>query len=61
MAILDYVQDTIELARQQADRVVTPDSRQKAYDAVYAFAQDRPILTVSFPLPCSFPLLPVAG
>lgn len=49
MAFLDYVHHTVELARQQADRVVTPDSRQKFYDAAYAFAQERPILTVSFP------------
>lgn len=55
MAVLDYVNDTVESARRQADRVLTPDSRQKAYDAVYAFAQERPILFVSSPSRC--PLL----
>lgn len=47
MTVLDYVNGTLESARRQADRVVTPDSRQKAYDAILSFAQERPILFVS--------------
>ncbi|KAG8159280.1 hypothetical protein KVR01_010941 [Diaporthe batatas] len=44
MAMYNYVSDTIDLARRQADRVVSPDDRQKAYDSVLAFAQQQPLL-----------------
>ena len=47
MADYDYVTGTIDSARRQADRVVSPDDRQKAYDSVNAFAHDRPLLFVS--------------
>lgn len=47
MAVLDYVNGTLESARRQADRVVTPDSRQQAYDAIWSFAQEHPVLFVS--------------
>lgn len=46
MAVLEYVTGTLESARRQADRVVTPDTRQRAYETVHAFAQQRPLLFV---------------
>ncbi|KKY37116.1 hypothetical protein UCDDA912_g02867 [Diaporthe ampelina] len=44
MAVYDYVSGTIDSARRQADRVVSPRDRQKAYDSVLAFAQEQPLL-----------------
>ncbi|POS71432.1 hypothetical protein DHEL01_v210180 [Diaporthe helianthi] len=44
MAIYNYVSSTIDLARRQADRVMSPDDRQKAYDSVLGFAQEQPLL-----------------
>jgi hypothetical protein len=46
MAIYSYVSGTIDLARRQADRVVSPHDRQKAYDSVLVFAQEQPLLFV---------------
>jgi len=46
MAIYSYVSGTIDLARRQADRVVSPHDRQKAYDSVLGFAQEQPLLFV---------------
>lgn len=46
MAIYNYVSGTIDLARRQADRVVSPHDRQKAYNSVLGFAQDQPLLFV---------------
>ncbi|KAJ4389536.1 hypothetical protein N0V93_007006 [Gnomoniopsis smithogilvyi] len=59
MAVLDYVNGTLESARRQADRVVTPDSRQKAYDALWSFAQERPILSSFLAAQVLFSLLPL--
>lgn len=44
MAVYDYVSGTIDTARRQADRVVSPSDRQKAYDSVLNFAQEQPLL-----------------
>ncbi|KAL1848491.1 hypothetical protein Daus18300_013592 [Diaporthe australafricana] len=44
MAVYDYVSGTIDSARRQADRVVSPHDRQKAYDSVLSFAQEQPLL-----------------
>lgn len=46
MAVYDYVSGTIDSARRQADRVVSPHDRQKAYDSVLSFAQEQPLLFV---------------
>lgn len=46
MAVYDYVSGTIDTARRQADRVVSPSDRQKAYDSVLGFAQEQPLLFV---------------
>lgn len=48
MAVYDYVSGTIDSARRQADRVVSPHDRQKAYDSVLSFAQEQPLLFVSW-------------
>lgn len=53
MAIYNYVSGTIDLARRQADRVVSPHDRQKAYDSVLGFAQDQPLLFVRRTRPSS--------
>ncbi|KAJ4423288.1 hypothetical protein N0V82_002015 [Gnomoniopsis sp. IMI 355080] len=58
MAVLDYVNGTLESARRQADRVVTPDARQRAYDAIWSFAQERPILFSFLVAQGLFTLLP---
>lgn len=34
-------------AQRSIDRVIPPESRHQAYDAVAAFAADRPVLFVS--------------
>lgn len=57
MAVYDYVSGTIDSARRQADRVVSPHDRQKAYDSVLSFAQEQPLLFVCrfrpfFRVPC---------
>lgn len=44
---MDRVADTLDAARRQADRVLTPETRQRAYDSVHAFAVQRPLLFVS--------------
>lgn len=54
MAVYDYVSGTIDSARRQADRVVSPSDRQKAYDNVLGFAQEQPLLFV-----CCFLTVPI--
>lgn len=49
MAVSDYVSSTLASARRQADRVVSPDARSKAYDDVNAFAVEHPLIAVSSP------------
>lgn len=48
MAVYDYVTGTVDLARRQANRIVSPDDRQKAYDSVIVFANDRSLLFVGY-------------
>lgn len=40
----------IAYARNSVDRVVSPDSRERAYKDTASFASARPFLFVSFPL-----------
>lgn len=40
--------DLIAYGQRQVDRVVSPPTRQKAYDRVYDLSTERPILLVSF-------------
>ncbi|CAN8095245.1 unnamed protein product [Discula destructiva] len=59
MAVLAYVTSTVESARRQADRVMPPDARQKAYDTTHAFALERPIVFSFLVAQALFSLLPV--
>ncbi|KUI62798.1 hypothetical protein VP1G_09931 [Cytospora mali] len=59
MAVYDYVTGTIDSARRQANRIVSPDDRQKAYDNVNAFANDRPLLFSFIVAQLLFALVPI--
>lgn len=59
MAVYDYVTGTVDLARRQANRIVSPEDRQKAYDTVNAFANDRPLLFSFIVAQLLFSLVPV--
>ncbi|KAI1499559.1 hypothetical protein F5X99DRAFT_273322 [Biscogniauxia marginata] len=51
--------DVLAYGQRQVDRVVSPPTRQKAYDSVYAFATARPILSSFILVQALFSLLPL--
>ncbi|ROV87969.1 hypothetical protein VMCG_10678 [Cytospora schulzeri] len=59
MAVYDYVISTVESARCQANRIVSPDDRKKVYDSVNIFANDRPLLFSFILAQLLFALVPV--
>lgn len=61
MAVYDYVTGTVESARRQANRIVSPDDRQKAYDSVNVFANERPLLFVGSLYLCHHPFGIIEG
>jgi lysylphosphatidylglycerol synthetase-like protein (DUF2156 family) len=44
-----YARGTWEFAQRQVDRIVSPEARQKSYDATASFAVARPLLFVRSP------------
>lgn len=56
MAISDTVASLLGFAQRQVDRLVSPESQQRAYSRVSDFAAARPLLFVR-PVPCSPALL----
>ncbi|RYP21369.1 hypothetical protein DL765_002270 [Monosporascus sp. GIB2] len=52
-------QRVLAFGQRQVDRAVRPETRQKAYDSISAFAQERPILFSFIASQLFFSLLPL--
>lgn len=60
MAVSDRASNAVAFAQRQVDRVISPETRQTAYDRTKAFAAARPLLFVCLCLSLP-PLLRIAS